>query len=160
MGRMPRRVTVRGLIIKDNTVFAVRHKHDYDTTNSFWCAPGGGLDSHETLVSGITRELIEETGVTPKVGKLLLIQQFPISPPHKDTGNDEILEFFFHIENPEDYETIDLSATTHGHAEIEEYGFIDPKTVKFLPSVIQKLDITALLTKNSPVVITSELSEK
>ncbi len=156
---MSRRVAVRGLIIKNNTVFAVRHKHDYDTSNSFWCTPGGGLDPHESLIDGVTRELIEETGVTPKVGKLLLVQQFPITPVHADTGNDEELEFFFHIENPDDYETIDLSTTTHGHAEIEEYGFIDPKSVKFLPAIIQSLDLTELINKDMPVVISSELTE-
>ncbi|MEO5690782.1 MAG: NUDIX hydrolase [Candidatus Saccharimonadales bacterium] len=157
MEGMPRRVTVRGLIIKDNTVFAVRHKHDYNTTNSFWCTPGGGLDDKETLHDGVTRELIEETGVTPQIGKLLIIQQFPLTPPHIDTGNDEILEFFFHIENAEDYETIDLDATTHGAVEIAEYGFVDPTKVDFLPVVLKTLNLAALVTKNSPVVITSEL---
>lgn len=154
---MSRRITVRGLIIKDNMVFSVRHRHDYETPKSFWCTPGGGLEPHESLVDGITRELIEETGVTPVVGKLLLIQQFRISPPHVDTGNDEILELFFHIENTADFETIDLRATTHGDAEIAEYGFVDPSTVEYLPSILSSLDLNELITKNSPVIITSEL---
>ena len=156
---MARRVTVRGLIIKENRVFSVRHKNEYDTPKSFWCTPGGGLDPHESLLDGITREIIEETGITPQVGRLLLIQQFRLSHPHLDTGNDEVLEFFFHIENTNDFETIDLSSTTHGMAEIAEFGFVDPSTVEYLPAILKDVDITELVTKNSPVVITSELLE-
>jgi uncharacterized protein with ACT and thioredoxin-like domain len=51
--------------------------------------------------------MIEETGIAPKIGKLLFIQQF-------DDGEKEHLEFFFHIENVEDYEIVDLEATSHG----------------------------------------------
>ena len=156
---MARRVTVRGLIIKDNTIFSVRHKNEYDTPKSFWCTPGGGLEPHESLIEGITREIIEETGVTPQVGRLLLIQQFRLSHPHLDTGNDEVLEFFFHIENAGDFESIDLSATTHGMAEIAEFGFVDPSSVEYLPAIMKTIDLADLTTKNSPVVITDELSE-
>lgn len=153
---MTRRVTVRGLIIKDNTIFGVRHKKSDGTPKSFWCTPGGGLDPKESLLDGVSRELIEETGVTPRVGKLLLIQQFSSPEVHPEYGHDEELEFFFHIENNEDFETIDLSATTHGDIEIAEHGFVDPKEVMFLPKILQTIDLSELVTKNSPV-ISSEL---
>ena len=153
---MNRRVTVRGLIIKDNQLFAVRHKHRDGTPKSFWCTPGGGLDPKESLIDGVVRELIEETGVTPKVGKLLLIQQFSSDDVHPEYGHDEELEFFFHIENPEDFESIDLAATTHGDIEIAEHGFVDPASVTFLPRILQTLNLAELVTKNSPV-ISSEL---
>lgn len=154
---MSRRITVRGIIVKDGKLFSVRHKHKDGTPKSFWCTPGGGLDPHETVTEGVIRELQEEVGVTPVVGRLLLIQQFPFDKPQGKTGFDEELEFFFHIENPEDFDAIDLTATTHGDTEIAEFGFIDPKSVEYLPQIFQELDLTELTTKNSPVIITSEL---
>lgn len=124
---------------------------------SFWCTPGGGLDPHETVTEAIKREIIEELGVTPQIGRLLMIQQFPFDTPQGKTHYTEELELFFHIENAEDFMQIDLSKTTHGHGEIANYGFIDPKSVEFLPQIFQTLDMSELVTKNSPVIITSEL---
>lgn len=155
---MSRRITVRGIIIKNNLLFSVRHRFADGTPKLFWCTPGGGLDPNETLIDGVTRELIEETGVTPKVGRLLLIQQFHLSPPHLYTGNDECIEFFFHIENADDFESIDLSKSSHGEQEIAEYGFIDPHAVDYKPSILNKIDVTGLLNENSPVILTSELT--
>jgi 8-oxo-dGTP diphosphatase len=36
-----------------------------------WSIPGGMLEAGETLIEGVRRELIEETGVEVKVGKLI-----------------------------------------------------------------------------------------
>ncbi len=95
----------------------------------YWCLPGGGLDEGEPLISGIEREMIEETGVRPVVGNLLYVQQFA----HKDK---EYLEFFFHITNGEDYVHIDLTQTTHGAKEIEEAAFIDPAAMHVMPEFL------------------------
>lgn len=128
-----RRIAVRGLIYKDGKLF-VQKLHS--SKQDYWCTPGGGIDPLESLHDALIREMIEETGVMPVVGKLALIQQFATHGTSSH-GEDEQLEFFFMIENPEDYERIDLSATTHGEDEIAAYGFVDPLSENVLPKILQ-----------------------
>src|SRR5262245_30786634 len=100
-------------------------QEDYD----FWCLPGGGVDDGEPLLDAIKREMVEEIGVEPRVGCLLYVQQFA----RKDRDH---LEFFFLIENANDYQNVDLSQTTHGPDEIEEIAFVDPHATHILPEFL------------------------
>ena len=95
----------------------------------YWCLPGGGLEDGESLLAGVEREMVEETGIKPIVGGLLYIQQFT-------HDGIEYLEFFFHITNSQDYLNIDLTKTTHGMEEIAEIGFIDPAALYVLPKFL------------------------
>lgn len=114
-----------------DTMFLVRLKgYDGNPVRDFFCTIGGGLDENEGLIDGVKREILEETGITAEVGKLLCIQQY------QDNGDN--LEFFFHITNTEAFKRIDLNASTHGLEEIEEFGFYDPKTVELLPEFLQE----------------------
>lgn len=135
-----RRIAVRGIILKDGKLLGVRLKKykgkATDDGQDYWCTPGGGVDVGEPLIPALERELIEETGVKPIVGKLLYIQQFQ----HKDW---EHLEFFFHILNGGDYEHINLAATTHGAIEIAEINFIDPAAHTVLPVFLAKADLVS-----------------
>lgn len=146
-----RRVTVRGIIFKDGKLFAQKLK-DGDGESNYWCIPGGGLDPHESLHDGLVRELIEETGIAPKVGKLLYVQQYA-------TSEKEFLEFFFHIKNPEDYHTIDLAATTHGLIEVARCEFITPTEHNILPEFLQAIDIAQTIARDTPVLISDRLSQ-
>lgn len=119
----------------------------------FWCTPGGGLDIGESLTEGLYREMIEETGIVPKIGKLLFIQQF------SEDGVKEQLEFFFHIENAEDYKVIDLASTSHGDLEIDHVEFVDPREHHVLPVFLQTIDIQEYIDGNLPTMIYNELSE-
>ena len=131
---MERRITARGIIFKNGKIFAQKLKRGERTTD-YWCTPGGGLDPHESLQAGLVREMIEETGVSPEIGKLLYIQQY------REENRREYLEFFYHITNVDDYETIDLASTTHGEIEVAEYGFVDPAKENILPAFLQNVDI-------------------
>ncbi len=132
-----RRVNVRAIIWLNNQLLAVKHKKDDGSPASYYATPGGGLDSHESLQDGLVREMREELGITPRVGKLLFIQQF-----NSDRGGfDEELEFFFHVENPEDFIDIDLSSTTHGAEEIALCEFISPSAERLLPAFLTETDI-------------------
>lgn len=154
-----RRVNVRGIIFKDNKVLAQQLTPDHEgNERNYWCTPGGGLDDFESLHEGLTREMIEETGVSPKIGKLLFIQQFSDERYHD--GNVEQLELFFHIENAEDYENINLENTSHGLLEIKKVEFIDPKAHNLLPAFLQTLDIKDYIVNNMPVLIHNELKSK
>lgn len=114
-----RRIAVRGVIVKNGKIFAQCLRKE-NSVNDYWSTPGGGLDDYESLENGLRREMLEETGVEPVIGKLLAIQQY-------QDNEKEYLEFFYHIENAEDYETINLASTTHGVAEVSECRFVDPK---------------------------------
>ncbi|MEI7918287.1 MAG: NUDIX domain-containing protein [Candidatus Saccharibacteria bacterium] len=144
-----RRINVRGIIYKDGKIFAQKLKHK-DGMNDFWSTPGGGLDDGEDLLTGLHREMIEETGVAPQTGRLMFVQQFY-------DGEKEQLEFFFHITNADDYHQIDLASTSHGLIEVAEHGFIDPNIETILPCNLQKFDFEKYTKSIEPVVISNEL---
>lgn len=146
-----RRVNVRGIIYKDGKIFAQKLKSKVNSTeNNYWSTPGGGMDDGEDVLSALHREMIEETGVAPIIDRLLLIQQFY-------DGEKEQLELFFLITNAEDYEVIDLAATSHGEIEVSQYGFIDPRKEYILPEVLRDMDFESLIAAPAPVVISNEL---
>lgn len=148
-----RRINVRGIVWKDNKILAVKHKTSDGSETDYWAIPGGGLDSHEALEAGMKRELMEETGVSAHVGKLLFTQQFAQS-----TRRDkESLEFFFHIENPDDFLQIDLSSTTHGDDEIAHIEFIDPAREILYPPFLSEISFEDYITGNKPVYLYTEL---
>jgi ADP-ribose pyrophosphatase YjhB (NUDIX family) len=103
-----RRVNVRGIIFQDGKLFCQQlTQGDDNQPRDYWCTPGGGMEDSESLSQALHREMMEETGVAPVIGKLLFIQQF-------HDGTKEQLEFFFHIKNSEEYQSIDLANTSHG----------------------------------------------
>lgn len=137
---MERRVAVRAIVVHKGQLLCARlksYKNEGDRA-TFWSTPGGGLDAEEDLVSGLVREMLEETGIRPDVGALLYIQQYVDS-------SREYLEFFFHVQNAADYVNIDLSATSHGTIEIEEIAFINPHMadVPVLPLFLKNVDLEA-----------------
>jgi len=150
-----RRTAVRGIIWQDGKLLAVRHKTHDGGEADFWAIPGGGLDMGEPITAGVVREMVEETGITPQVGRLLFMQQFQFT--HHNGKTLEHFEFFFHITNPEDYATIDLGATSHGMLELTCCEFIDPKTEYILPAFLQTIDIERHIQSNEPVLIHNEL---
>ena len=140
---MERRINVRGIIVYEDKLLCVRlTNYREEKAPDYWCVPGGGLDINESILTALNRELIEELGVKPKIGKLLYIHQY------KDSKCEQ-LELFFHIENPEDYLDIDLKKATHGIDEIEKVEFIDPATNNILPKFLttEAIDINQTVVK-------------
>lgn len=151
---MSRRINTRAIIWNEDKLLAVKHLSANGEESSYWALPGGGLDPLESLEAGIVRELLEETGVVAKIGRIILGQQLRSSR----TGFDEELEFFFHITNPEDFMSIDLSQTTHGAQEISRIEFIDPRSENILPEFLQTVDIASYINSNKPLHIVDYLS--
>lgn len=147
-----RRINVRAIISKDGKILAVKHKEKDGGEASYWATPGGGLELGESLIDGLARELIEETNIKPVIGRLLFIQQFY-------RNNKEQLEFFFNIENPQDYSDIDLSKTTHGEAEIARIEYINPRENNILPEFIRNIDLQSYITKDLPVEVYNYLDK-
>lgn len=147
-----RRVTVRGIIYKNSKILAQQLTADHHgVERDFWCTPGGGLDENEPVIAGLKREIVEETGVEPVIGRLLFIQQFY-------DGESEQLEFFFNIKNADDFEKIDLAQTSHGLQEIKSVSFIDPKQAWILPKFLKDIDIEDYISNNRDVLIVNNLN--
>lgn len=147
---MTRRISVRGIVLHEGKLLCVRLKpykgslrEGAEAATDYWCLPGGGLEDGEALVAGVTREMVEETGVNPVVGNLLYIQQFI-------HGEKDYIEFFFHITNSQDYLDIDLSKSTHGAEEIAEIGFIDPAGLYVLPKFLSSEALHGQAASNGP----------
>ncbi|MFZ1258374.1 MAG: NUDIX hydrolase [Candidatus Saccharimonas sp.] len=154
---MERRVSVRGVVVDNNGyIFAVKHRDDNPTGESdFWAIPGGGLGASESVDEGLVREIEEELGITPKIGRLLFVQQFTVT--HRNGDRSEKMELFVHVENTADFQHgIDLSATSHGH-ELARVAFIDPTTSDLLPTFLQKVNIRNHIDKNQPVLFFNNL---
>ena len=134
-----RRVAVRAIVTNGEEILCVKLKKFPGTESieaqDFWCTPGGGVDIGEPLLEALEREMLEETGVIPVIGKLLYVQQFQ----HNDW---EHLEFFFHVTNFDDYNDINLDNTTHGGLEIAEVGFIIPGDKNVMPEFLTYTDIS------------------
>lgn len=154
-----RRVCVRGIIYKNGKLFCQQLKDKAGQPKDFWCTPGGGLELGESLTEGLYREMIEETGVEPKIGRLLFVQQFSDNNKGNLTHDEsEQMEFFFHIENPEDYEAIDEQAS-HYDAEIAGCDFVDTATENILPKFLKSIDLQSYTSTDQPVYIYTEFNQ-
>jgi len=145
-----RRVNVRGIIFRNGELLVTKFRQEDDSESVHWGTFGGGLDIGESLHIGLHREMIEETGIAPKIGKLLFTQQFA-------DEEKEYLEFFFHIENTDDYESIDLAVTSHGTLELTRSEFLDPKKNIVYPTFLQEIDIQDYIENDRAIVMHNEL---
>ena len=146
-----RRVNVRGIIFRNGELLVTKFRQDDNSESAHWGTFGGGLDIGESLHQGLHREMIEETGIAPEIGKLLFTQQFA-------DEKKEYLEFFFHITNTEAYESIDLEATSHGTLELVRSEFVDPTKNNVLPAFLQTIDIEDYIQNERPTFIYNELA--
>jgi 8-oxo-dGTP diphosphatase len=151
-----RRINVRAIIWSNGKLLAVKHKTHNGSEVAYWALPGGGLDPFESLEEGIVREMIEETGITPTVGRLLFGQQMLSGR----AGRDEEMEFFYHVTNPEAYESIVLSTTSHGTLELDRCEFIDIRTEHILPDFLKSIDIEKHINEVQHVVIVNNLKKE
>ena len=134
---MNRRLSVRAVVVHKGKLLCVRLQPNAARVSqpaTYWCLPGGGLESGEDLISALEREMVEETGVRPQVGHLLYIQQF-------QDDKAEYLDFFFAVTNGADFVDIDLAQTSHGAKEIAEIGFYDPKRIYLLPKFLSQVSL-------------------
>lgn len=121
-------VRCRAIILYDGKLLVIKHTPESD----FFCFPGGHLEMGEDVKGCIHREVIEELGVEPKIGKLLYISNF------EDTKGVHSVEFFFEITNGADYINCGDLARSHAH-EITTITWVDEKNnSRILPKVINE----------------------
>ena len=78
-------IRYQGAIVSDGAagpeVLLIRHLHPSDG-RTYWLLPGGGMEADETPEACVARELVEETGVTVRVDRLVM--DVPSSGPFYD----------------------------------------------------------------------------
>lgn len=116
-------VKVRGIILNEDRLLVAQHKR-----SQFMALPGGHLEYGEDVITCLKRELVEELGVLPEIGRLLYINTFI-----EDKDNIEYVEFFFEVKNGKDYMEIDGLERTHAY-ELTEIMWISPNdNISILP---------------------------
>lgn len=68
------RLAVRGIILHENRLLLVNAWPD--GKSDLLCAPGGGVELHQSLPDNLAREVYEETGLTVRVGDAVLVNEF------------------------------------------------------------------------------------
>jgi ADP-ribose pyrophosphatase YjhB (NUDIX family) len=119
-------IRCRAIILHEGKMLLVRHPHD----TSFAALPGGHLEWGEDVKQCLRREIIEELGIEPKIGRLLYVNTFA------DGENTQPVEFFFEVTNGSEYVESDGLERSHAH-EITEIVWADPKdNIRILPRAL------------------------
>ncbi len=121
-------IKCRAVILHQGKLLLVKHAHD----TSFSALPGGHLEWGENLQNCLERELVEELGIKPKIGRLLYVNTY------SQTDGKHYLEFFFEVLNGEDYANSTTTETSHAY-ELAEKLWVSPKDdVRILPEKFDK----------------------
>lgn len=82
------RLAARALIVEDNKLLLVNAYPG--GTSDLWCAPGGGVEKHQSIPDNVKREVFEETGLTISVGGLAGVNEF-----HEPGSDFHQVDLFF-----------------------------------------------------------------
>ncbi|MBP9759889.1 MAG: NUDIX domain-containing protein [Candidatus Pacebacteria bacterium] len=116
-------VRCRAVIVYEGALLVVRHAHDA----TFAPLPGGHLEWGEDPVTCLEREILEELGVEPEVGRLLYVHTFT------NSEGKHSVEFLFEVTNGIDFIHRTDGAGTHAY-EIAETVWVSPDAeLRILP---------------------------
>jgi len=118
-------IRCRGIIIHNDKLLVVKMGE-----NEHYAFPGGHLEWGEDIKECLSRELIEELGIKPEIGRLLYVSSF-IEKEIKHS-----IEFMFEITNGEDYLDLDSLERTHSHELSEIYWASSDEDIFLLPKKI------------------------
>ena len=130
-------IRTRGIIVHNGKMLVVRHAPD----GIYFALPGGHLEWGETVLDSIKREITEELGITPEIGRLLYINNFV------NADFVQSVEFFFEITNSGDYYKTKNFSGTHNH-ELAEICWVDKGDIREVvpPEIMTDLNNNTLLS--------------
>lgn len=116
------RVGVRAITIHDGRVLLI--KRGVEPSRGLWALPGGTLNLGETMEKCAAREVLEETGITIKVGKFAYVFDY--------VERDDCEKIKFH------FVVVDLigeyiSGEPRGADDAEEARWLTPEELSKLP---------------------------
>ena len=109
------KIRCRAIILHEGKLLVVKHRPE----SSHYALPGGHMEPGEDVRECIRREIVEELGVEPTLGRLLYVHTFT----DKDTLQS--VEFFFEVKNGADFLQIEDLLRTHAH-ELAEIRWATP----------------------------------
>lgn len=119
-------IRCRAIIIHEGKMLLVRHPHNKE----YLALPGGHLEWGENAKECLKREIIEELGIEPVIGRLLYVHTY------EDRIVTQPTEFFFEVKNGKDYLNIEANDRTHAF-EIDEIVWANPNDeLKLRPLVL------------------------
>ena len=119
-------IKVRAIILHEGKLLVVEHPHD----KTFVALPGGHLEWGEDLKECLSREIMEELGIKPDIGRLFYVNTFTQS------DNKHYIEFFFEIKNGTDYLDTEKLIRSHAH-EITKIIWVNPTdNIRILPKIL------------------------
>lgn len=119
-------IRCRAIILYEGKLLVVKHTPDAN----FVALPGGHLEWKEDIKEGLRREIKEELGISPEIGRLLYVNNF-IQGKRKQS-----IEFFFEVINSQDYKDIKDSKAIQTD-EIAEMSWAEPtSSVSILPKTL------------------------
>jgi len=120
-------VRTRGIIVYNEKILVMKH----DSNDYYYALPGGHMEFGEKVIDSLEREIIEELGIVPQIGRLLFINDFT-----REEGQS--VEFFFEIINGKDFLDTTNVGGTHKHEFVELHWFSKNEDKLILPKPIQK----------------------
>lgn len=120
------KIKCRGIAIFNNKLLVVKHRK----SASFYALPGGHLEWPENPKQCLEREIFEELGIKPKVGKLKYTNSF------LSENKTLYIEFFFEITNSQDYLEIAKFSGTHETELIDIQWVGKNEKIEILPKKI------------------------
>jgi ADP-ribose pyrophosphatase YjhB (NUDIX family) len=122
-------IRCRGIILYNDKLLVVKHYVEAD----FFALPGGHLEWGEKVFDCIKREITEELGIEPKIGRLLYINNLTV----ESSEGKQSIEFFFEILNSADYSDLQKLNGTHKDELIETCWIGKNDSRKILPNQVQ-----------------------
>ncbi|MFA6325340.1 MAG: NUDIX hydrolase [Candidatus Paceibacterota bacterium] len=116
-------IVCRAIILDGDKMLLVENRKN---ENNFYCTAGGKMEFGENPKQTLEREIFEELGVKPEIGRLLYINTF-------NDGETQAVDFLYEVLNINDYKNIEKLKGTHSH-ELSKIVWLDRSSdAKVLP---------------------------